>query len=77
MSMTEPRTTAVNVRWQARIRDRQVEVEWADGEFAGDGEVLLRLERLPHGGRADTLDEARALIGCVVLDPIEQVVPTV
>jgi hypothetical protein len=74
MSITEPRASAPTaLRWQARIRDRQVEVEWRDGEFRGDLEVMLRLERLPHRGVAGTPDEARALIGCVLLDPVELV----
>jgi hypothetical protein len=75
MSMTEPRTSATTLRWRARIRDRHVEVEWVDGEFRGDLEVTLRLEHLPSRGVATTPDEARALIGCVLLDPVEVVEP--
>ena len=76
MSMTEPRTSVTHLRWQARIRDRDVEVEWVDGEFRGDLEVTLRLEHLPNRGVAGTPDEARSLIGCVLLDPVELVAPT-
>ena len=75
MSMTEPRTSATTLRWRAQIRDRKVEVTWCDGEFRGDLEVTLRLEHLPNHGVAPTPDEARALIGCVLLDPVEVVDP--
>jgi hypothetical protein len=74
MSITEPRASAPTaLRWQARIRDRVVEVEWSDGEFHGDLEVTTRLHHLPQRGIARTPDEARALIGCVLLEPVELV----
>jgi hypothetical protein len=76
MSMIEPRAADTCLRWRARIRDREVEVEWSAGEFRGDLEVVTRLEHLPHGGVARTVDEARSLISCVLLDAVELVEPT-
>jgi hypothetical protein len=58
--------------WEAVIRGRTVICQWIDGRFEGDPEVLARLEVLPDGGRAETLDHARRLITCVLLDPTER-----
>jgi hypothetical protein len=43
----------------------------------GDEEVLARLDVLPDGGHADTLDHARRLISCVLLDPTERRLGTI
>jgi hypothetical protein len=63
--------------WEAVIRGRTVTCRWEDGRFVGDEEVLARLDVLPDGGHADTLDHARRLISCVLLDPTERRLGTI
>jgi hypothetical protein len=71
-SLDIDRLAGGGAEWEAVIRGRTVTCRWVDGRFDGDWEVLARLEVLPDGGHADTLDQARRLISCVLLDPTER-----
>jgi hypothetical protein len=67
-----PPPTTVVVEWRAHIRGRVVTCRWTGDEFVGDPEILERLGRVAgRPPRAATLDEARTLIRCTLLEPEE------
>ena len=67
-----PPPAPVVVEWRAQIRGRVVACRWVGDRFVGDPEILERLARVAgRPARAATLDEARSLIRCTLLDPDE------
>jgi len=61
--------TTIVVEWRAQIRGREVACRWGGDQFVGDGEVVDRLSRVVgRPPRASSLEEARELISCALID---------
>ena len=72
MSLHLGTSPVMSAEWRAEIRGREVVCRWIDGIFQGDAEVIARLIHVAGAPpRADTLEEARLLISCALVDVIE------